>query len=51
MNTPGHDIYAAIHKGPRAFMSHTLVRTRRLEVNDPAEAAEVSDVLRALLTL
>jgi hemerythrin-like domain-containing protein len=51
MNTPRHDIYAAIHKGLRAFMSHTLVRTGRLDVNDPAEVAEVSEELRALLTI
>ena len=51
MNTPRHDIYAFIHKGLRAFMAHTLVRTGRLDVNDAAEVAEVSEELRALLTI
>jgi hemerythrin-like domain-containing protein len=51
MNTPRHDIYAFIHKGLRAFMAHTLVRTGRLDVHDAAELAEVSEELRALLTI
>jgi len=51
MNTPRHDIYAFIHKGLRAFMAHTLVRTGRLDVHDAAEVAEVSEELRALLTI
>jgi hypothetical protein len=51
MNTPHHDIYAFIHKGLRAFMAHTLVRSGRLDVHDAAEVAEVSEELRALLTI
>lgn len=51
MNTPRHDIYAFIHKGLRAFMAHTLVRTGRLDVHDPAELAEVSEELRAMLAI
>lgn len=51
MNTPRHDIYAFIHKGLRAFMAHALVRTGRLDVHDEAERAEVSEELRALLTI
>lgn len=51
MNTPRHDIYAFIHKGLRAFMAHTLVRTGRLDVHDAAELAEVSEELRALLAI
>jgi hemerythrin-like domain-containing protein len=51
MTTPRHDIYAFIHKGLRAFMAHTLVRTGRLDVHDAAELAEVSEELRALLTI
>jgi hypothetical protein len=49
--TPRHDIYAFIHKGLRAFMSHALVRLGRVDVHDSAELAEVSEELRALLTL
>jgi hemerythrin-like domain-containing protein len=49
--TPRHDIYAFIHKGLRAFMSHALVRLGRLDVHDSAELAEVNEELRALLTL
>ena len=37
MNTPRYDAYAFIHKGLRAFMAHTLVRTGRLDVHDPAD--------------
>ncbi|MBL8289279.1 MAG: hemerythrin domain-containing protein [Rubrivivax sp.] len=48
---PRHDIYAFIHKGLRAFMSHTLVRLGRVDVNDRAELAEVSEEVRALLAL
>jgi hypothetical protein len=51
MTTHRHDIYAFIHKGLRAFMAHTLVRTGRLDVHDAAELAEVSEELRALLTI
>jgi hypothetical protein len=51
MSTPRYDTYAFIHKGLRAFMAHTLVRTGRLDVHDEAELAEVSEELRALLTI
>lgn len=49
MNTPRHDIYAFIHKGLRAFMSHTLLRVGRLDADDAAEVAEVSQEVRALI--
>ena len=49
--TPRHDIYAAIHKGLRAFMAHALVRVGRLDVHDATELAEVSEELRALLDI
>jgi hypothetical protein len=51
MNTPRHDIYAFIHKGLRAFMTHTLVRVGRLDAHDPAELAEVGEELRALIDI
>jgi len=51
MNTPRHDIYAFIHKGLRAFMTHTLVRVGRLDAHDPAECAEVGEELRALIDI
>lgn len=46
-----YDIYAFIHKGLRAFMSHALVRVGRLDALDPAEVAEVSDEMRALIEI
>lgn len=49
MSTPRHDIYAFIHKGLRAFMSHTLLRVGRLDADDTAEVAEVSQEVRALI--
>jgi hemerythrin-like domain-containing protein len=51
MSTPRYDIYAFIHKGLRAFMAHTLTRVGRVDPHDPAEVAEVSDELRALLDI
>lgn len=49
MSTPRHDLYAFIHKGLRAFMTHTLLRVGRLDADDAAEVAEVSQELRALI--
>ena len=46
-----HDGYAFIHKALRAFMSHTLVRVGRLDAEDPAEVAEVSEELRGLIAI
>ncbi len=51
MNTPRHDIYAFIHKGLRAFMTHTLVRVGRLDAHDAAEVAEVSEEVCALIDI
>lgn len=52
MNTPRrHDLYAFIHKGLRAFMAHTLVRVGRMDPHDPAEVAEVSDEVLALMDI
>ena len=49
--TPRYDIYAFIHKGLRAFMAHALVRAGRLDANDPAEVAEVSEEVQGLLAI
>jgi iron-sulfur cluster repair protein YtfE (RIC family) len=43
------DFYAPIHKAYRAFMSDTLVRLGRIDVDDAAEAASVIAQVRALL--
>jgi hypothetical protein len=51
MSTRRHDIYAFIHKGLRAFMSHALVRVGRLDPHDPDELAEVRAELGALLAI
>ena len=48
---PRHDLYAFIHKGLRAFMAHTLVRVGRMDPHDPAEVAEVSAEVRALMDI
>jgi len=50
-SAPRHDIYAFIHKGLRAFMAHALVRVGRLDAHDPAEVAEVSGEVQALLAI
>ncbi len=49
--TARHDLYAAIHKGLRACMSHVLVRVGRLDAHDAAEVAEVGAELQMLLTV
>jgi hypothetical protein len=46
-----YDIYALIHKGLRAFMSHTLVRVGRLDALDADDVNEVTDEVRALLAI
>lgn len=46
-----HDGYAFIHKALRAFMSHVLVRVGRLDADDPAEVAEVSEALHGLIAI
>ena len=51
MSSPRHDIYAFIHKGLRAFMSHALVRVGRLDADDAAEVAEAGAELRALVAI
>jgi hypothetical protein len=49
--SPRYNIYAFIHKGLRAFMTHTLVRVGRLDALDAAEVAEAGDEVRALLEM
>lgn len=46
-----HDLYAFIHKGLRAFMTHALLRVGRLDPQDAAELAEVGEELHALLDI
>lgn len=46
---PRFDLYAAIHKGLRAFMSHTLVRVGRMDPHDPDDVGEAMAELDALL--
>ena len=48
---PRHDIYAFIHKGLRAFMTHTLVRVGRVDPHDAAEVSEVSAEVAGLLDI
>lgn len=48
---PRHDIYAFIHKGLRAFMSHALVHAGRLDAHDPVEVAEARAEIGALLDI
>lgn len=47
--SPRVDFYAPVHKGYRAFMSDTLVRLGRIDLDDAAEAASVIAQVRALL--
>lgn len=46
-----HDIYVAIHKGLRAFMTDTLQRFGRLDPDDAAEVGQRLDALEALLEM
>lgn len=48
---PRHDLYAHIHKGLRAFMTHTLLRVGRVDPHDDADVAEVQAELAALIAL
>ena len=48
---PRHDLYAGIHKGLRAFMTHVLLRVGRLDAHDPADVAEAMEEVRALMDL
>jgi hypothetical protein len=50
-DTRRHDLYAFIHKGLRAFLSHTLVRVGRLDPHDPADVAEAMEEVRALMDI
>ena len=47
--TPRYNIYIAIHKGLRAWMSDTLIRLGRTDWADPAHTQESLDALQALL--
>ena len=51
MQSPRYDIYAFIHKGLRAYMTHVLLRVGRLDAYDAAETAEVSAEVSSLLDL
>lgn len=46
-----YNIYTIIHKGLRAFMSDTLLKTGRMDVNDDAERAQTVEQVRALLAM
>lgn len=46
-----HDLYAHIHKGLRACMSHLLVRLGRLDADDAAEVDELRGEIAALLAI
>jgi len=48
---PRHDLYAAIHKGLRAFMTHTLLRVGRLDPHDPTDVVEAMEELNALMDI
>ena len=48
---PRHDLYAFLHKGLRAFMTHTLLRVGRVDPHDEADVAEVQAELAALIAL
>ena len=51
MTAPRLDLFAGIHKGLRALMAHVLVRVGRLDPHDLDDVAEVTEDVRALLTL
>lgn len=46
---PRPDPYTAVHKGLRTFMSETLAAVGRMDVDDPAEVADVLAQVRGLL--
>jgi hemerythrin-like domain-containing protein len=46
---PRHDIYCAIHKALRLFMTDTLARVGRLDTGDAADVADTVVQLRQLL--
>ena len=46
-----YNIYRAIHKGLRGFMSDTLLRVGRMDVNDDGERSQAIEQLRGLLTM
>lgn len=46
-----HNIYAAIHKGLRAFMTHALVHAGRVDPRDSAELKELRQEVHALLDI
>lgn len=49
-NEPRFDIYTAIHKALRSFMTDTLARVGRLDVHDADELAETMAQFDALMT-
>jgi hypothetical protein len=46
---PRPELYTAVHKGLRAFMSETLAAVGRMDADDRAEVAEVLVMVRLLL--
>lgn len=49
VQTARHDLYGAVHKALRAFLSETLVRVGRIDVDDPFDLDEALDQLRQTL--
>ncbi|MCL4800274.1 MAG: hypothetical protein KJ025_11860 [Burkholderiales bacterium] len=47
---PRPDLYTAVHKGLRTFMSETLAAVGRMDVADPAELAGALEQVRGLLS-
>lgn len=48
---PRPDLYAFVHKGLRTFLSDTLNRCGRMDVNDEADTTETLAQVRALVEL
>jgi hypothetical protein len=48
---PRLDLYSAVHKGLRTFMSETLAAVGRMDAGDPAEVADALVQVRGLLVL
>lgn len=46
-----YNIYRSIHKGLRGFMSDTLLRVGRMDVNDDCERSQAIEQLRGLLAM
>jgi len=48
---PRVDLYSAVHKGLRTFMSETLAAVGRMDADDPVEVADALAQVRSLLVL